>query len=178
MKHHIRENLYLEILSTKHVETIYTVVTTHRTFLSTFLMWVSDVKNLEDIERFVMYTTKLYQLEGQLHCAIMYDERCIGIIHMQNWNRLDRQTSIGYWLSPTYTRQGIMTDVLRDFCHYLFERKKLHRLEVHIAERNEASIRVAEKIGFQFEGIRRHAEWCYDHFVNHRMYSLLEGEIK
>lgn len=53
--------------------------------------------------------------------------------------------------------QGIATDAVKLMTGYLFDRKKSNRIRLIIHPDNHASKRVAEKCGYQFEGIARGA---------------------
>lgn len=53
--------------------------------------------------------------------------------------------------------QGIASDAVRLLTGYLFDRKKTNRIRLIIHPDNLASKRVAEKCGYQFEGIARGA---------------------
>ena len=174
----IDETLYLEPLSMKHCKELYEGIVNDRDALTEFLEWVAHVKEETQIAQFIQFTIRQLNVEGQLYCAIMKNDTCIGVINMQYWNRTARQTALGYWLFPKYHRQGIMTSVVHDFCVYLFTVKKIHRIELQIAEKNRASIGVARNVGFQFEGVKRDAELLHNQFVNHCTFSLLKGELR
>lgn len=62
---------------------------------------------------------------------------------------------IGYWLGVPYWNHGYMTEAARAVVRYGFDVMDLHRVEAMILPRNIASIRVAEKAGFLFEGTLR-----------------------
>lgn len=59
---------------------------------------------------------------------------------------------IGYMTAEKHTRKGVMHEALQEIVKYAFETLKLHRIEANIVPRNIASIKLAEKLGFQFEG--------------------------
>jgi ribosomal-protein-alanine N-acetyltransferase len=67
--------------------------------------------------------------------------------------------------SPEHFGKGIATDAVRLMTRYLFDRKKHNRIRLIIHPDNQASKRVAEKCGYQFEGIARGA-W-YHRGQNH-----------
>lgn len=60
---------------------------------------------------------------------------------------------IGYWLGKPFRGQGWMTEIVGEFCRYLFEqRPSLQRIEAFTKTNNAASGRVLEKSGFKKEG--------------------------
>ncbi len=49
-------------------------------------------------------------------------------------------------------------------------------IRVAAATDNHASLRVIARLGFRFEGIARHAEWCDGRWLDHASFALLEHE--
>ncbi|MCC6460000.1 MAG: GNAT family N-acetyltransferase [Saprospiraceae bacterium] len=62
---------------------------------------------------------------------------------------------IGYWLGEPYRGQGIMTEAITAFCHWLFTHSPLVRIEATVFEYNTASLRVLEKCNFERECLAR-----------------------
>lgn len=86
---------------------------------------------------------------------------------------------VGYQLYDASTRRkGLMTEVLRLFCSFLFSYRTVYRLQAVIQVGNVASRRVAEKIGFRSEGILR--GFVYQRGAHHdcEILSLLRGEME
>jgi ribosomal-protein-serine acetyltransferase len=42
---------------------------------------------------------------------------------------------------------------------------------------NKRSQAIPQRLGFTHEGTARQAEWLYDHFVDHQIYSLLRSDV-
>lgn len=60
----------------------------------------------------------------------------------------------------TYLNQGLGTLALGEWRDYLFLKSKAHKLELHTWSFNPRMIRVAEKLGFKYEGTERElVEW-------------------
>jgi len=55
---------------------------------------------------------------------------------------------IGYWIGKAYTRQGFATESSAALTTVAFEIDGVDRVEIHCDPENEASARVAEKLGF------------------------------
>jgi RimJ/RimL family protein N-acetyltransferase len=64
---------------------------------------------------------------------------------------------IGYWMTPDARGRGIATLALRTISRWAVDELRLGRLELAADPENHASQRVAEKAGFQREGIMRSA---------------------
>lgn len=84
---------------------------------------------------------------------------------------------IGYQLFQASSRgKGIMTEVLRLFCGFLFSHRSVYRLQLTVHPDNVASRRVAEKVGFRKEGVLRGAFFHRGAHHDLEMYSLLRDE--
>lgn len=66
-----------------------------------------------------------------------------------------RTGHIGYWVAREARGRGVCTAALARLCRFAFEELGLERLELMTDPENEASQRVAEKVGFRREGVLR-----------------------
>jgi ribosomal-protein-alanine N-acetyltransferase len=65
-----------------------------------------------------------------------------------------RGAHIGYWIDRNYSNRGFTTQAVKLLTEYGFGELKLHRIEINVRPENAGSIRVAEKAGYLFEGVR------------------------
>jgi RimJ/RimL family protein N-acetyltransferase len=65
------------------------------------------------------------------------------------------RASIGYWTGPAARRSGVTADAVRAASGWLLVEAGVARLEAYIEPWNEGSVRVAEKAGFEREGLMR-----------------------
>jgi ribosomal-protein-alanine N-acetyltransferase len=83
-------------------------------------------------------------------------ERVIGVVAFNNMIRGAFQSChLGYQIDERETNQGLITEALRKAIEYGFDELKLHRVEANIMPRNARSRRVAEKLGFEAEGLAK-----------------------
>lgn len=87
---------------------------------------------------------------------------------------------VAYWVSPAARRRGIATRALRLVSRWALDELGLERLWLEIEPGNVASHRVAERNGFQREGVFR--AHCRDRRSGLRhdcvIYSLLPGDLR
>lgn len=86
---------------------------------------------------------------------------------------------IGYWMRSDARGKGLMTRALRLVARWAFEEAGAARVQLRADIENLASRRVAEKAGFQLEGVLRSAHWNarLGRRQDWAMYSLLPGEL-
>ncbi len=63
--------------------------------------------------------------------------------------------TIGYWVSERFAGRGVTPTSVALATDLCFSALGLHRMEVCMRPENVASLRVAQKLGFRYEGVRR-----------------------
>jgi ribosomal-protein-alanine N-acetyltransferase len=76
--------------------------------------------------------------------------------------------TIGYWVAERFAGRGVTPTAVALATDYCFFQLGLHRMEICIRPENAPSLRVVEKLGFRYEGLRRryihiNGDWR-DHF--------------
>jgi RimJ/RimL family protein N-acetyltransferase len=68
-----------------------------------------------------------------------------------------------------------MTRVAKALTDYGFNELKINKVEIRAAVENKNRRGIPERLGFVNEGCIRHAEWLYDHYVDHVVYEIAEN---
>ncbi len=63
--------------------------------------------------------------------------------------------NVGYWTAPHARGRGVAADALRAVCRWGFDELGLGRIEWYAEVGNVGSRRVAEQVGFAYEGLLR-----------------------
>ena len=84
---------------------------------------------------------------------------------------------IGYWIDERFAGRGIMPTALALAADHCFKTAGLHRVEVNIRPENGPSRRVAEKLGFREEGLRRAYLHIDGSWRDHLAYALIAEEV-
>ena len=88
---------------------------------------------------------------------------------------------IGYLVLPRFEGQGYCGEVVRWITHLAFDCLSARRVEIRTNHHNERSYRVAERAGFQFEGVlSNYWRSTQGELIDIRMYSKTrpDGETK
>lgn len=137
-------------------------------------------KSMDDaynsLDHFFLNRDPKVQFEA-LAIVLKENNKMIGTVDASKIYRKDN-VEVGYVLHKDYWNQGIMSEAMKTYCKWLFEEKGIRRIELTHVPVNTGSKRVAEKVGFVFEGDRRAFEKIDDAYVDMPYYSLLEGDLK
>ena len=59
---------------------------------------------------------------------------------------------IGYWIRKSFLGKGYATEATNALTRYCFKQMKAKRVELKFSSKNEKSIKVAKRLGFNYEG--------------------------
>jgi RimJ/RimL family protein N-acetyltransferase len=117
-------------------------------------------------------------LPDQLKLAVEVDGAVVGGIGM-SLNSHDYKGTIGYWVAAAARGRGICTRAVRLLARHGLEDLELQRIDLVTDPDNLSSQRVAEKVGFQREGLlRAHLRHPDGRVRDSVMFSLLPGELR
>lgn len=79
-------------------------------------------------------------------------ERLLGCTGLSQVSAVDRSANLGYWVGESFRGRGIATVAAAAVVDFGFARLGLERIEVAALAHNQASLRVADKLGARREG--------------------------
>jgi len=85
--------------------------------------------------------------------------------------------SIGYWVAERFAGRGVTPTAVALATDYCFAGIDLHRMEICIRPENGPSLRVVEKLGFRYEGLRRRYIHIDGDWRDHFCFALVREEI-
>jgi ribosomal-protein-alanine N-acetyltransferase len=104
------------------------------------------------------------QLQGQLNVAnVMYGSVSSAVL--------------GYWISPEVAGKGIMPTSVALVTDYLMDQVGLHRVEINVRPENTASLRVIQKLGFRYEGLKQRYIHINGDWRDHYVFALTKEEL-
>lgn len=126
-----------------------------------FAQAAPSVEEAEDSVR-RSYADFIKREDFRLHIFRKEDNQFVGSTgyHRINWNI--PKVEIGYWLDSRHTKKGYMLEAVNSLVKFAFEKWDVKRVEIRCDPRNINSKAVAERAGFQLEGILRNEAMSAD----------------
>lgn len=168
-------NVYLRTVRETDLDWLYDKQANIETRGDYFPVWVtSEVRYKSDFREGGFWEAD----RGTALICDVYSDAILGFLAYFKatpyWDNLE----IGYRLYDIGdSGRGIMSEALLLLSYVLFTTTKVHRLELKIVPDNIGSIRVAEKVGYHYEGLAREAWFHRGRHLDMGVYSLLRQEL-
>lgn len=85
--------------------------------------------------------------------------------------------TIGYWVGERFAGKGITPTAVALATDACFTEYGLHRMEICIRPENKASLRVVQKLGFRYEGLRRRYIHIDGDWRDHYAFALTREDV-
>jgi ribosomal-protein-serine acetyltransferase len=166
------DDFHLRLLEEGDAEELYALVDANRDYLAEWMPWAAD-QTLERTVGFIRTTMRRHAENNGFETALVLDGRIAGAAGFAGVDWVARSTSIGYWLAEAHQGRGLMTKAVRTLIDHAFGEWELHRVEIQAAVANERSRAIAERLGFEQEGVLREAERVGTRYHDLVVYGLL-----
>lgn len=143
--------------------------------LEEWMPW-AEKQDLAATERFLADAEKQLRENDGFQAAIAPAGPILGVVGFHSVDWVNRNTSIGYWLTAEARGKGIMTTAVRALLDLAFGEWKLHRIEIHCAPDNRPSRAIPERLGFREEAVLRETELVGGRYLDSVVYGLLRGD--
>ncbi len=85
--------------------------------------------------------------------------------------------TIGYWIAERFAGRGATPAAVALATDHCFQTLGLHRMEICIRPENAKSLRVVEKLGFRYEGLKRRYIHINGDWRDHYCFGLVTEEV-
>ncbi len=140
--------------------------------------WCHSGYTLEDVKGWIEHG-KVTRDKGREHHFIIHNldsNRLIGTTSIIRVDQANRLAQTGYFIRESERGKGFAGKACLLTVEYAFQELKLHRLELLVATHNTSSIRVAEKIGAEREGLlKQRIYWDNGIFHDAYLYALINS---
>lgn len=176
------KRLILKTIESKDLLVLRNYLIKNRKFLSNWEPMHED-NYYEDYSILKMIESEIEGNDKQsllsLYIYLKNDTSIIGKVALSNIVRGGFQSCfIGYKIDENEINKGYITEAITEVIRVAFEEYKLHRIEANIMPKNVRSIRVVEKLGFEYEGISKKYLNIDGIWEDHCHYVILNDDIE
>ena len=138
----------------------------------------ADPFDAEHALAFVEHASKALIDEKAIALAIAEGTtyQAVGSVTLHVWG--PRHWNVGYWIAVSHRNRGLATEALKMVSRWAFEaHPALARLSLYTLPGNEPSQKVAQRAGFQREGLLRRWAEVGPEQVDWAIYSLIREDL-
>lgn len=84
---------------------------------------------------------------------------------------------LGYWIAPNFAGKEITPTAVALAIDYLLNIVGLHRVEIDIRPENSASLRIVEKLGLRYEGLKERYIHINGDWRDHYIFAITHEEV-
>jgi RimJ/RimL family protein N-acetyltransferase len=150
------DRLNLIPLSEDDAETIYSNVKEYE--IAKWLINLPHPYPEDGAIKFIRETNELMKKGNSYELAIRLKStnELIGVMAFCKVDKKNRNSELGYWITQKYWNSGFASEAAKRILEFGFNVLNLERVFAKCVPENEASKKVMEKIGMQYEGTMRH----------------------
>ena len=126
--------------------------------LRRWMPWAQNPSTVDESEAFCRQAVANFTTRKDLMVLLWLKDQPVLVggsgLHRIDWSI--PKFEIGYWIRTRFTRQGYATEAVQAIARFARKNLKAKRIEIRVDARNRRSWRIAERLGFELEGILRH----------------------
>ena len=173
----IDDDLILHQPQLNFANELFVLVDANRTYLKEWLPWVEGTKTPNDSRNFLKNARRFSFGGQQFHTLIIYKGKIIGLAGFNAIHKKHQKGEIGYWIAEDMQGKGIVTKAIKCLIVYGFKHLDLNRILIRVSTKNLKSKRVAQRLGFTYEGTLREDYLHKNQFLDMEIYGLLKSNF-
>lgn len=174
----VHESVLVRIVRIKDAKKLERLILGNREWLRPWEATNPEGLNSFDIKGQVRGLLRQMDQQITLPFVVEYEGELVGQLNVANilYGSVSSAV-IGYWVAPDFAGKGITTTAVALVSDYLMNVVGLHRVEIAIRPENLASLRVVEKLGFRYEGLKERYIHINGAWRDHYIFALTHEEV-
>lgn len=168
----------LRLIRTRDARTLQHELLTNRSWLQPWEATIPNGATSFDMRLSIRRLLQQYRDGGGYPFVMLYDGEVAGQLNVWGVARGSlNSATIGYWVSERFAGRGITPTSVALATDACFVEYGLHRMEICIRPENAASLRVVQKLGFRYEGLRRRYIHIDGDWRDHYAFALTREDV-
>lgn len=171
------ERCILKQITIENMQEVYEIYSDK---LAMKYMQSNAITSIEQAQDLINKWEKQYDNEDGFRWGVFLKEnphRLIATIALHYWDKNSNVIELGADLVRSEWRKGLAYEFTRPVLNFAFTELEINRLELRCDPRNIASVKIADKFGFTYEGTLREYVFVESKgYLDESVYSLLRKE--
>jgi RimJ/RimL family protein N-acetyltransferase len=172
------DRLVLRALELADASPLFNLVQRDRAYLARWMPWARDEPTLDGYVAFVKDRRAAFDRDEDYGYGL-FDPGTGALVGSAGLHRRcgPGGLEVGYWIAEQRAGKGLATEAAAVLTRAALGCPGIVRVELRVQEENRASLRVAEKLGFNREGLLRRRLAIGGEWVDLASYSMLPEEL-
>ena len=168
----------LRLIRTKDARALQHELITNRRWLQPWEATLPGLQTGIDMRVSIRRLLQQYRDGSGYPFVMEYDGQIVGQLNVWGVMRGSLcSATIGYWVSERFAGHGITPAAVAMATDLAFTDLGLHRIEICLRPENAPSLRVVQKLGFRYEGLRRRFIHIDGDWRDHLAFSLVREDV-
>ena len=173
----IDEDILLRPFRLDDASSLYCAVRESLRELRPWMSWATDAYSEQTAREYISIARARWEEHTFYAFAVLRADELLGACTLSSIHPIYHFCNLGYWVRTPCHGEGIAGRAAKLASRFAFEQLGLIRVEIVIAMENQASLRVAEKIGAHYEGVLLNRMVIGKSVSDAHMYSLLPSDF-
>lgn len=164
--------------NSKYDDEFWHLLKNNSEFLSEYLNWPKRITTRRLLSKETKKELKKWKSGEKFYYYLLdANNKFVGAVYVLNIDYKHHSAEFGYWLCPKETGKGYISLAVKELEKFLFN-QDIVRIVIRCDVENIASARVADRNGYNFEGVLKRS-FCNDgRFVDNRLYAKINPNFK
>jgi ribosomal-protein-serine acetyltransferase len=173
----VSNQIVLREIELEDSKDIFETIDSQREYLGRWLPFVAFTRSVDFSRMFIQSILETPYEVREHTFVVLFEDKFAGVIGFKSSDKANRKTEIGYWLSESYQKKGIITDSVIALMNFAFEELGMNRIQIRCGVGNIPSRGIPIRLGFKLEGVERAGELFPDgQYVDLEVFSKLKQD--
>jgi ribosomal-protein-serine acetyltransferase len=169
----VAPNIELRWLELHQASLLFGLIDLHRAQLRSVVDGVDRWVSVRDAEDLIEASRRDLPRGHGFEASVWVNGELAGLVGLFDLNAGHRKAELRGWLAPPFWERGIASKVVAAVIAHGFGELELNRIQLRSPLEHAPSQRLAERLGFELEGVVRQDRVHQKRVLSHRVYSML-----
>jgi ribosomal-protein-serine acetyltransferase len=172
----LNPSIAMRLIERRHAAALFELVESGREDFQQWIPFVSKTRTPEDAAGYVVRFLDMFK-DGKGYVYGLWDaEKMIGNVLIKDIDEVAKVAEIGYMVARSYRGQGLALAACRRMIDFIFDELGFQKVVLCCDDRNEASVGIARRLGFELEGVIKRCVVINGELCNSMHWALFRPE--